>query len=158
MKKNIAYDLGEFTWVNELEPKSQRGWLLDEETRTKVSNGSIKFFVLALCAEDIERVGILGGIDIILNYDIHGQKHHENAFSWNWNSITKTGGWITYNDLLKEKCVTLDSGIIYLRYDITSNPYYNIFKNVMNSADWGIFAIQRWCEIDTLPILKAYFH
>jgi len=158
MKNNIIYELGKFTWINENEPKSQKGWLLDEDIRKKISDGTIKYFVLALSAEEIKRVSILGGIEIILNYDTNGQKHHEMAFSWNWDSKTKTGGWITYADLLIEKCVTLDSDIIYLEYDITMHPYYNAFKNVMASSKWGIFAIQRWGEIDILPRIKTYFY
>jgi len=122
------YELGEFSWLNEFEPKSQKGWELNQEIRGKIADGSIKFFVMALNADRIQKIGILGGIEIMFNYDTSGQKQHDKAFPWNWDKTTEKGGWITYRDLLNERCVKLDSGVIYLEYNLTFILFINLFK------------------------------
>jgi len=66
------------------------------------------------------------------------------------------GGYTTYNDLLSKDFTTLNSGIIYLKYDITSHPDYKGFLKDMISSDWGQISIQYGIGIKDLPLVNAY--
>jgi hypothetical protein len=66
------------------------------------------------------------------------------------------GGYTSYNDLLTGRFTTLESGIIYLKYDITSHPNYTGFKKDMADAIWGQISIQYGIGIKDLPFVNAY--
>jgi hypothetical protein len=157
---SASYELGStFTWIN---PSSaaQKGWELNKEARTKISDGTFKYLVLALNADAIKANGVLGGIEIIFNSENTGFCIDYCSFPWYWDVEAKTGGWISYDDLLSNNSTVLDSsvtpGIIYLGYNLTSHPKYNGFKNAMHSEEWGQISVQYGLGIKNLPFVNAY--
>jgi hypothetical protein len=155
--KSFSYELGQFTWKNPDNADGQVGWELNREIMDKIADGTIRYFFIALNAAVIKTSNTMGGIEIIVNSKESGFCKDDFSFKWNWDNETKTGGWISYNDLLNESCSSLDSDIIYLRYDITSHPSYDAIKEAMSCAAWGQFAIQYCLGIKNLPFVNGYF-
>jgi hypothetical protein len=156
----LSYELGStFTWVNP-DSANQKGWEINHEIRSKIADGSIKSFVLALNAEDIKTNGVLGGIEIIVNSQDTGFCLDYKSFPWYWDVDAQTGGWISYDDLLIKSHTLLDSSlspaVLYLTYDITSHPIYAKFKEAMRSGEWGQISIQYGLGIKSLPFVNAY--
>jgi hypothetical protein len=153
---NVFYELGKtFTWINP-DNANQKGWALDQEIREKVADGKIENFVIALDDKKVKTIGGLGGIEVILNSKSNGFCLDYKSFPWYWDSETKMGGYTGYNDLLTGRFATLDSGIIYLKYDLTSHPDYVGFKNDMADSFWGQISIQYGIGIKDLPFVNAY--
>jgi len=153
---NVSYELGKaFTWINP-DNANQRGWELNQEIRSRIAGGKIDYLVLALDDTKVKAIGGLGGIEIIMNSQNNGFRLDYKSFPWYWDSKTETGGYTSYNDLLTGRFATLNSGIIHLKYDITSHPYYAEFKDEMNSAVWGQISIQYGIGIKNLPFVNAY--
>ena len=152
----ISYELGKtFTWINP-DNANQRGWGLNQEKRTEIANGKIQYLVLALDDTEVKRLGGLGGIDIILNSKDNDFCIDYKSFPWYWDKKTKIGGYTSYSDLLAGRFTFLDSGILYLKYDITSHPYYSGFIKDMVSGTWGQICIQYGIGIDDLPLINTY--
>jgi len=152
----VSYELGSvFTWANPDDGK-QRGWELDKEIRSRIVEGAFKYYVIVLDANTVKKNGGLGGIEIIFNSKNNGFCIDYNSFPWNWDSETEKGGYISYNELLSEKHATINSGLLYIKYDISSHPNYKGFKTEMASADWGQLSIQYGIGIRILPFVNAY--
>jgi len=155
-KIKISYELGKtYTWINP-DNANQRGWGLNQEIRSKVADGMINCFVLALDNEKVKTLGGLGGIEIIFNSQNNGFCLDYKSFPWYWDSKTEMGGYTSYSDLLNRRFVVLDSGIIYLKYDITSHPNYVGFIKDMITGVWGQISIQYGIGIKDLPLVNAY--
>jgi hypothetical protein len=153
---NNFYELGKtFTWSNP-DQVNQKGWELNQELRIKISSGEIEYFVIALDDTMLKTSGGLGGIEIIINSQNNGFRLDYKSFPWYWDSKTEMGGYTSYDDLLTGRFASLNSGVIYLKYDITSHPYYAEFKEEMASAEWGQISIQYGIGINDLPIVNAY--
>jgi len=153
---SVSYDLGkEFTWINP-DNANQRGWGLTQEMRSKIADGKINHFILALNDTEVKRLGGLGGIEIILNSQNNGFCLDYKSFPWYWDSKTEMGGYTSYSDLLAGSYTFLDYGIIYLKYDITSHPNYAGFKKDMISGIWGQVSIQYGIGIKDFPLISAY--
>jgi hypothetical protein len=153
---NVSHELGNtFTWINP-DNGNQRGWELDKEIRSQIACDKIKYLILALDNTKVKAAGGLGGIEVIINSQNNGFRLDYKSFPWNWDSKTETGGYISYDDLLTGGFAVLNSGIIHLKYDITSHPYYTEFKNEMISAVWGQISIQYGIGIKDLPLVNAY--
>jgi len=153
---SVFYELGKaFTWVNP-DNANQRGWDLNQEIRSKIADGKINCFVLALDNAKVKVIGGLGGIEIIVNSQDNGFCLDYKSFPWYWDNKTEMGGYISYNDLLNERFTAFDSGTIYLKYDITSHPCYTGFRRDMISAVWGQISIQYGIGIKDLPFVNAY--
>jgi len=153
---NVSYDLGKtFTWDNP-DSVNQRGWGLNQEIRGKIADGIIDTFILALDDKVVKILGGLGGIEIIFNSKNNGFCIDYKSFPWYWDKKTEMGGYTSYSDLLAGRFVTLKSGIIYLKYDITSHPDYTGFVKDMMTGSWGQIAIQYGIGIKDLPFVNAY--
>jgi hypothetical protein len=152
---NVSYELGAFTWINP-DNANQKGWGLNQEKRTKLADGKIQYLVLAMDDKEVKRLGGLGGIEIILNSMDNGFRIDYKSFPWYWDRKTKTGGYTGYDDLLTGRFTVLDSEILYLKYDITSHPYYPGFIKDMGSGIWGQISIQYGIGISDLPLVNAY--
>jgi hypothetical protein len=153
---NLSYELGKsFTWSNP-DQVNQRGWELNQELRAKIADGKIEYLVLAFDDTSVKTSGGLGGIEVIVNSQNNGFQLDYKSFPWYWDSETETGGYTSYNDLLTGRFAFLNSGIIYLKYDITSHPYYTEFKKEMVFAVWGQISIQYGIGIKDLPLVNAY--
>jgi hypothetical protein len=156
-KDSFFCELGEFTWENKEQPDTQKGWLLDQEIREKIADGTIEYFVLALDMSALQTKGGICGLETIINSQATRFKIDPSAFPWYWSGVTKTGGWISYEDLITKNYIVTDSGVLYLKYKIISHPSYDAFKTAMASAEWGEFAIQYGMGVSTLPIVNAFF-
>jgi hypothetical protein len=154
---SYAYQLGDFTWENRENPNSQKGWLLGQEIRKKIADGTVKFCVIAHDEKKIKDSGGLSGIETIINSQTTRFKIDYSAFPWYWSNATKSGGWISYGDLINVKNIVRDSGVIYLKYEIESHPYFNAFKPAMAIAEWGEFALQYGMGINNMPYINAWF-
>ena len=153
---NCSYELGEtFTWINP-DNANQKGWELCQDIRQKTANGKIECLILALDDKKVKNIGGLGGIEIIFNSQNNGFCVDYKSFPWNWDSKTKTGGYVSYEDLLTGRFAVLDSGIVLLKYYITMHPNYAEYKNEMASAEWGQISIQYGIGINDLPLVNAY--
>jgi hypothetical protein len=151
----VIIELGFFTWSNTNNPM-QKGWSLYQDYRTKIAEGIIKYFYLALKDDVIQANGGVGGIEVILNSRETGFRIHNQSFPWYWDKDTNKGGWINYDDLLQESFVTLNSGKIYIQYDITTHPYYEVFKTDMALAEWGQLSIQYGLGMKDFPVVDGY--
>ncbi|MCL2196476.1 MAG: hypothetical protein FWB77_02550 [Treponema sp.] len=152
----VSYELGSrFTWFNPDQP-NQKGWSLDEDLRAKIADGTIKYFIMALDAETVRTDGGLGGIEISFNSQNTGFCMDRKSFPWNWDMVTQTGGYASYNILFIGEHAILDSDIIHMKYDITTHPDYRAFKKEMSNADWGEISIQYGIGIRILPFINAY--
>jgi len=143
----VMHHLGtEYSWTDAND--STRGWILSDEVRAKIADGSIKYFLIGLNANTIADAGGLGGINIIFNRSgAGGYSSDEQAFPWNWNSVTETGGWISYADLTGTYGAHVQDGVLYLRYDITTHPGYEAFKAAVVSAEFaqlGMYVHEAW--------------
>jgi len=153
---HISYELGEtFTLINPYNV-NQRGWGLNKEIRAKLANSTIKYFMLALDDSKVKKIGGLGEIDIILNSQKNGFSIDYESFPWYWDKETRMGGYTGYNELVSGRIAVLNSGIIYLKYDITSHPKYTEFIKDMISGNWGQISIQYRIGINDLPFVNAY--
>jgi len=153
---NVSYELGKaFTWGSP-DNVNQKGWELNQEIRAELANGIISSFVLALDNEKLKTQGGLGEIIIILNSQNNGFCMDYKSFPWYWDSKTKIGGYTSYSDLLAGRFIVLNSGILYLRYDISSHPEYKGFIKDMISGVWGQISIQYGIGINDLPMVNAY--
>jgi hypothetical protein len=151
-----SYELGKvFTWSNP-DNVNQKGWGLNQETRSKLSDGTIDYFIIALNDANVRTLGGLGGIEVIFNSMTNGFCIDYKSFPWYWDRKTRMGGYISYDDLLSKEFTTLNSGIIYLKYDITSHPDYKGFLKDMTSGNWGQISIQYGIGIKDLPLVNAY--
>jgi hypothetical protein len=153
---NVSYELGKiYTWGSP-NHVNQSGWELNQEIRSKIACSEIEYLILALDDTSVKISGGLGGVEIIINSQNNGFRLDNKSFPWYWDSKTETGGYTSYNDLLTGRFAFLNSGVIYLKYDITSHPYYTEFKNEMASAEWGQISIQYRIGIKDLPLVSAY--
>jgi len=153
---NVSYELGKaFTWSNP-DNVNQKGWGLNHAIRAKIADGTIDTFVLALDDKIVKILGGLGGVEIILNSKNSGFCIDYKSFPWYWDSKTEMGGYTSYSDLLAGRFVVLHSGILYLKYDITTHPDYIGFVKDMMSGVWGQIAIQYGIGIKDLPFVNAY--
>jgi len=153
---SISYELGmPFSLINPDNAK-ERGWRLSKEIRSKIADGIIDSFVIALDDKIVKIIGGLGGIEIILNSQNNGFCIDNRSFPWYWDSKTETGGYISYNNLLAGRFTVLHSGILYLSYDITSHPEYVGFIKDMISGCWGQIYVHYGIGIKELPIVNAY--
>jgi len=154
--KKFSHELGgKFSWVNPVYT-NQRGWELNQELRSFITNGTIKYLIIALDSTAVKTDGGLGGIEIILNSQKNGISLDYKSFPWNWETSTQTGGYISYIDLIKEGHAYIDSGNLFLNYNITQHPSYSIFKTEMSSADWGQISIQYGIGMRIFPFVTAY--
>ncbi|MCL2210581.1 MAG: hypothetical protein FWB95_01520 [Treponema sp.] len=152
----VSLELGSrFTWSNPDQP-NQKGWALDNNLRAKIADGTVRYFIIALDAETVKTDGGLGGVEVSFNAQILGFRMDHRSFPWNWDIITQTGGYASYNLLFSGGHATLDSEIIHLRYDITTHPDYKEFKKEMSDAEWGEISIQYGIGIRILPFINAY--
>jgi hypothetical protein len=154
----ISFKLGDFTWINKEQPNTQKGWELKPEIREMIANGTIEHLSLALDDSAVKTGGGLGGIEININSRATGFQLDYKSFPCYWDKATGGGGWIGYTDLLDKYFTKLDSGILYLKYDITRHPYYSAFKKAMADAEWGEISIQYGMGVKNLPIMDAYLH
>jgi hypothetical protein len=153
---NVSHELGKtFSWINP-DNGNQRGWELNKEIRSQIACGKINYLILALDNTKVKAAGGLSGIEVILNSQNNGFRLDYKSFPWNWDSKTGTGGYVSYDDLFTGGFAALDSGIIQLKYDITSHPNYTEYKNEMISAVWGQISIQYGIGIKDLPLINAY--
>ncbi|MCL1958016.1 MAG: hypothetical protein FWF68_00290 [Spirochaetes bacterium] len=153
---NNSYELGKtFTWVNP-DNVNQKGWGLNHETRSKLSDGTIDYFVIALSDAKVRTLGGLGGIEVILNSQINGFCIDYKSFPWYLDRKTRRGGYTSYSELLSREFTVLNSGVIYLKYDITSHPEYKGFIKDMISGNWGQICIQYGIGIKDLPLVNTY--
>jgi len=153
---NFSYEMGKtFTWINP-DNANQRGWELNQRIRLKIADGEITYFILALDDAKVKAIGGLGGIEVIINSLKNGFRLDYKSFPWNWDSKTEAGGYTSYDDLLTGGLAALNSGIIHLKYDLKSHPYYKEFKEEMSSAVWGQISIQYGIGIKDLPFVNAY--
>jgi len=153
---NYSFELGkDFTWTNP-DNDNQKGWGLSQEIRSKLSDGTIDYFIIALDDSNVKVLGGLGGIEVILNSRTNGFCIDYKSFPWYWDRKTRMGGYISYNDLLSKDFTTLNSGKIYLKYDITSHPDYKGFLKDIISGEWGQISIQYGIGIKDLPLANAY--
>jgi len=150
------YELGSrFTWSNPDQP-NQKGWALDKNLRARIADGTIKIFAMALDAETVRLDGGLGGIEVSVNAQNLGFHMDHHSFPWNWDKVTQTGGYVSYNLLFSGGHAVLDSGKILLNYDITTHPHYIDFKKEMSDAEWGELSIQYGIGLRILPFINAY--
>jgi hypothetical protein len=154
----ISFKMGDFTWINKEQPDIQKGWTLKQEIRERIADGTIEYLSLALDDTAVKTSGGLGGIEINFNSQATGFQLDYKSFPWYWDKATGGGGWIGYPDLLEKYFTKLDSGILYLKYDITRHPYYNAFKKAMASAEWGELSIQYGMGLKYLSIVDTYLH
>jgi hypothetical protein len=154
----ISYKMGDFTWTNKEHPAIQKGWALEPEIREKIADGTLEYLTLALDDASVKTSGGLGGIEINFNSLATDFQLDYKSFPWYWDKETGCGGWIGYSDLLDKYFTKLDSGILYLKYDLTRHPYHNAFKKAMLSAEWGELSIQYGLGLKYLPIIDAYLH
>ncbi|MCL2758886.1 MAG: hypothetical protein FWD22_01595 [Treponema sp.] len=152
----FSHELGnKFTWENPDQP-NQKGWRLNPEIRTMVADGAIKNFILVLDANIVKTDGGIGGIEVSINSLSTGFCMDFKSFPWNWDIDTQAGGYTSYSDLLSCGYATLGSGLINLKYDITSHPNFSAFKSEMSTATWGEISIQYGIGIRILPFVNAY--
>jgi len=154
--KKVYCELGKaFSWGNP-DDSNQKGWVLNREIRAKIADGIVGNFILALEDTKVKTLGGLGGIEVILNSQNNGFCLDYRSFPWYWDVKTETGGYISYGDLLAERFVVLNSGIIYLKYDISAHPNYIGFIKDMIFGNWGQILIQYRIGIKDLPVVNAY--
>ena len=98
----------------------------------------------------------MAGLEVSVNSENNGFCMDYKSFPWNWDTATEKGGYVSYAGLLAGGYATVDSGVIYLKYHITSHPHYSAFKKEMSSAEWGEISIQYGIGIRILPFVNAY--
>ncbi|MDR2941667.1 MAG: hypothetical protein LBV17_03650 [Treponema sp.] len=153
---NVSYELGKkFTWINSSNV-NQRGWELNQEIMLKIAAGKIKYLIIVLDDTRVKTLGGLGGIEVIINSHNNGFHLDYKSFPWYWDNKTEKGGYTSYDDLLAGGFADLKSGMIHLKYSLTTHPYYKEFKKEMASAAWGQISIQYGIGIKDLPIVNAY--
>jgi len=141
----LVINLGNYTWAD---IDHVRGWNTENETRAKIADGTIKYFVMGLDAASVQNAGGLNSINIIFNYNTDGIQADNSAFPWNWDSQTNSGGWISYDDLIKHHneggygAHLSNEGVLYLQYDLRDHPDYNNFKTAITAASFAEFGIQ----------------
>ena len=145
------FTMGEFTWINTV---NQKGWKFHDGfsyIMPYMGDGSIKYFVIALTASEIENKGGLGGLSIIINSD-SGWK--DPNIGW--------GNWIDYSDLIDLDTdyatveVDEENDLLYIWYNFTAHPNYENFKNDM-SKGWGEFGLAYWSSnLDDLFFVNAW--
>ena len=169
-----------FTWTDLNYPDSSRGWVLDKTTREKIKDGTIKCLDINL---DLDEIGYgLNSVGIAFNFDgsnDDSKVFHREAFPWYWVDGEKPGkyavwnGWISKDDLIKpanqrgygahfyrNDSYNPPRNIVTLRYDLTSHPNYEAFKNQMSLPGWTILNLnihEAWKDNNSLPIESVFF-
>jgi len=152
----VSYELGGvFTWSNPEQP-NQKGWTLKEEIRTLIADGAVEYFVLSLDHKMVRENGGLGGIEVSFNSADTGFCMDFKTFPWNWDRRDRSGGYISYADLMAGEYAAVDSNLISLKYYIKVHPNYQSFKEAMSCAEWGEISIQYGIGIRILPFINAY--
>jgi hypothetical protein len=140
---------------------SWRAWSLDNDTRQAIADGSLDLLTIAFEAAKVEERGGLPGIFIVFNSGILGWSSHEMAFPWNWDRDTDQGGWINYNELLNYENAEFKHGLIYLTYDLMSNPDYENIITALADDTWcelALYAHEEWDPTNNNhPLVSEFF-
>ena len=172
----IKYDLGDFTWTNKDQTTQEdsshvRGWDLSQENeiKSKIADGSIRYLVIGLDAASVEAANGLNGIGIIFNADGCSWDNDNRAFPWYWEEDKDYfNGWISYNDLTdwSKYGVNIYNNTLYLQYDLTQHPSYESFKEAISTAAWAQIGLDVSLDTDVgawqdggewHPVRAAYF-